>query len=40
MANTRIKDNGTGVSISVGMPIASGKTIEFASSAEIIFAEE
>ena len=38
MANTRIKDNGTGVSISVGMPIASGKTVEFASAEEIIFA--
>ncbi|MGI8832830.1 MAG: hypothetical protein ACR2IS_09370 [Nitrososphaeraceae archaeon] len=38
MANTGINDNGTGVRISVGMPIASGKTVEFASAEEIIFA--
>lgn len=38
MANTGVKVKGTGVSISVSMPIASGKTVEFASVEEIIFA--
>jgi uncharacterized protein len=38
MANTGIKDNGAGVSISIGMPVAPGKTVEFVSAEEIIFA--
>jgi DNA helicase HerA-like ATPase len=38
MANTGVKIEGTGNSISVNMPVAVGKTVEFATAEEIIFA--
>jgi uncharacterized protein len=38
MANTGVKIKGTGNSISVSMPVAAGKTVEFATIEEIIFA--
>jgi DNA helicase HerA-like ATPase len=38
MANTGVKIEGTGNSISVSMPVAAGKTVEFATAEEIIFA--
>ena len=38
MANTGVKIDETGDSISVSMPVASGKTVEFSTVEEIIFA--
>ena len=38
MANTGVKIGETGDSISVSMPVASGKTVEFSTVEEIIFA--
>ena len=38
MANTGVKISETGDSISVSMPVASGKTVEFSTVEEIIFA--
>jgi DNA helicase HerA-like ATPase len=37
MANTGVKIDGTGNSISINMPIAAGKPVDFATAEEIIF---